>query len=181
MVKGAFILYSAFIRSALHRLCITSTHSHTHSYNDGGGNHARHQPAHWEQLGVQSLAQGLFDTNSGGARDRNGNPSGNPPCSKTFSLPLSHCRPSSVPKQRNGKLSRHGTTQLVPQWDASRFLFTHMMTSSLPDQTNDIPASYHSVLRPSLQQRWLTGCGHSTHSVCMFHWTLPLTLWMPRF
>ena len=64
-------LYSAFIQDALQ--CITATHSHTHSYTDGGGNHARHQPAHREQLGVQSLAQGLFDINSGGARDPTGN------------------------------------------------------------------------------------------------------------
>ena len=42
------------IQGALHRLCIKFTHSHTHSYTDGGGkgNHARHQPAHREQLGV---------------------------------------------------------------------------------------------------------------------------------
>ena len=61
-------LYSAFNQGALHRLCITFTHSHTHSYTNGRGNHARHQAAHQEQLGVQSLAQGLFDTNSGGAK-----------------------------------------------------------------------------------------------------------------
>ena len=33
----------------------------------GEGKHARQQPAHREQLGVQSLAQGLFDTNPEGA------------------------------------------------------------------------------------------------------------------
>ena len=49
-------------QGALHRLCITFTHSHTHSYTDGGGNHARHH-AYREQLGVQNLSQGLFDTN----------------------------------------------------------------------------------------------------------------------
>ena len=66
-------LYSTFIQGALHRLRITFTHSHVHSYTDGGGIHARLQPDHREQLGVQSLDQGLFDTNSGGARDRTGN------------------------------------------------------------------------------------------------------------
>ena len=45
-------LYSAFIQDALHRVCITFTHSHTHSYTDGRGNHARHQPAHREQLAL---------------------------------------------------------------------------------------------------------------------------------
>ena len=75
MVNGAFI-YSTFNQGALHRLC--SKFTHPHSYTDGGGNHARHQPAHREQLGFrvsspgatrfQSLAQGLFDINSGGAR-----------------------------------------------------------------------------------------------------------------
>ena len=58
-------LYSAFNQGALHRLCISFTHSHTHSYTDGGGNHARHQPAHREQLGVQSLAQRLFNITRG--------------------------------------------------------------------------------------------------------------------
>ena len=47
-------------------------HPHTHSYTDGGVNHARHLPAHQEQLGVQCLAQGHFDTDSGGARVRTG-------------------------------------------------------------------------------------------------------------
>ena len=37
---------------------------HTHSYANGGGNHARHQPAHH------------FDSNSGGAQDPTGKPSG---------------------------------------------------------------------------------------------------------
>ena len=56
-------LYSTFKQGALNRFFITFTHSHT----DGGGNHARHQQTHGEQLGVQSLAQGLFGTNPGGA------------------------------------------------------------------------------------------------------------------
>ena len=67
MVNGAFTVYSAFNQGALHSLCITFTHSHIHSYTDGGGNHVRHQPAHREQQGVQSLAQGLYATNSGGS------------------------------------------------------------------------------------------------------------------
>ena len=86
-------LYSTFIQGALHRLCISFTHSHTHIHTlmgDGGGNHARHQPAHREQLGVQSLAQGLFDTNSGGARDRTGNLPGTLLVLMTATLPLSH-------------------------------------------------------------------------------------------
>ena len=37
-------------------ICITFSHSHT----NGRGNHARHQPAHWDQLGVH--AQGNIDT-----------------------------------------------------------------------------------------------------------------------
>ena len=57
-------LYSAFNQSALHRLCIKLTHSHTHSYTDGIGNHAMDQPAHRELLGVQNLAQGSLNTNS---------------------------------------------------------------------------------------------------------------------
>ena len=67
-------LYSAFNQGALQRLCSTFTHSHT----DGGGNHARHQPTHREQLGVQSLDQGLFDSNSPwGSPGLNWEPSGN--------------------------------------------------------------------------------------------------------
>ena len=62
-------LYSAFIQGALHRLCITFTHSHT----DGSGNHARYQLAHQEQLGVKCLAQGHIDIASGGAWVRTGN------------------------------------------------------------------------------------------------------------
>ena len=80
--------YSAFIQGAIHRLRSTFTHLHT----DGGGNHARHQPAHQEQLRVQSLARGLFDSNP---------PWGSPGFElgtfleqvlKTVSLPLSHRR-----------------------------------------------------------------------------------------
>ena len=67
-------LYSAFIQGALQRLCITFTHSHTHSYTDGGGNHARHQPAHRKQPGVQILAQGLFGMWTGGTRIWTANP-----------------------------------------------------------------------------------------------------------
>ena len=77
-------LYSAFNPRRF-----TFSHSHTHSYTDGGGNHARHQPTHREQLGVQSLAQGLFNTNPPwGSPGLNWEPSGNPPCSKDgFSIP----------------------------------------------------------------------------------------------
>ena len=91
MVNGKWCIYIApLIQGALHRLCLSFTHSHTHSYTDGGGNHARHQPAHREQLGVQSLAQGLFDSNSGGARDRTGNLLGTLRVPMTATLPLSH-------------------------------------------------------------------------------------------
>ena len=77
MLNGKWFIYIAhLIQGALQRLCITFTHSHTHSYTNGGGNHARHQPAHREQLGVQSLAQGFVDTNTWGAQDRTGNLSG---------------------------------------------------------------------------------------------------------
>ena len=41
-------------------------------------------------LGVQSLAQGLFDTTSGGTRDRTGNPSGTLHVLMTATPPLSH-------------------------------------------------------------------------------------------
>lgn len=51
------------------------THTHTHKL------HARHQPAHWEQLGVKYPAQGHFDMISGGGWDRTSNPpiTGQPP------------------------------------------------------------------------------------------------------
>ena len=48
-----------------------------------------------EQLGVQSLAQGLFDTNSEGAWDRTGNPLRTLCVLMTVYLPLSHCHPLS--------------------------------------------------------------------------------------
>ena len=66
-------------------------HSYTHSHTNARGNHARHQPAHQEQLGVQSLAQRHLNTHSGGAWDRTRNYFlvTNPP-----TLPLSHCRPT---------------------------------------------------------------------------------------
>ena len=50
---------------------MTFTHSHTHSYIDGRGNHIK-ASANQEQLGVQGLAEGLFDSNSGGPRDQTG-------------------------------------------------------------------------------------------------------------
>ena len=111
------ILYSAFNQSALHRLCITLTHSHTHSYTDGGGNHARHQPAHREQLGVQSLAQGLFDTNSSwGSPGSNREPSaGNHLCSNDGSPtpePLSPLN-GHVLNNRNRHISLYSINSLL--------------------------------------------------------------------
>ena len=53
-----------------------------------------HIKAHREQLGV--LAQGLFDTNSGGARDRTGNLSRTLRVPMMATLPLSHCRPCAT-------------------------------------------------------------------------------------
>ena len=83
-INGKWFIYVApLIQGAFHR------YSFTHSHTGGGGNHARHQLAHREQLGVQSLAQGLFETNSGGARDWTENFLG------TLRVPMrvSHCRP----------------------------------------------------------------------------------------
>jgi len=63
MVNGLH-LYSAFIdlmaTKALY-ICLTFTHSHTHSYTDGGVSHARRQPARREQLGLGVL---LMDTST---------------------------------------------------------------------------------------------------------------------
>lgn len=42
------------------------THSHTHSYSNGGGCHAECQPAHQEQLEVKCLAQGHIGMWTGG-------------------------------------------------------------------------------------------------------------------
>ena len=56
-INGKWFIYVApLIQGAFHR------YSFTHSHTGGGGNHARHQPAHREQLGVQCLAQGHFDS-----------------------------------------------------------------------------------------------------------------------
>ena len=60
-------LYSTFNQGALH--CALHSHIHTLMVEET----IRYQPAHLEQLGVQSLAQGLFENNSGGARDQTGN------------------------------------------------------------------------------------------------------------
>ena len=40
---------------------MTYNNSFIHTYTDGGGCHARCQPAHQEHTGVQHLAQGHFD------------------------------------------------------------------------------------------------------------------------
>ena len=77
-------LYSTFNQGALH--CALHSHIHTLMVEET----IRYQPAHREQLGVQSLAQGLFENNSGGARDQTGNPSGTLHVLMTASLPLSH-------------------------------------------------------------------------------------------
>ena len=62
-LNGKWSIYMApLIQGALQRLYIIFTHSHTHSYTDTRGDHARHQPSHREQLWVQSLAQGLLTT-----------------------------------------------------------------------------------------------------------------------
>ena len=81
-------LYGGFIQGALPRFCITFT-IHTHAR----GNHARHQPAHRDQLGVQSLAQGHFNSNSGGSPGLSWDPRGCHPAILPDTLPLSHCRP----------------------------------------------------------------------------------------
>ena len=93
-INGKWCIHIVPLSKALYNVC--ALHSHMHSYTDGRGNHARHQPAHQEQLGVQSLAQGLFDTNSGGARDPTGNPSGTLRVLMTVSLPLSHCSAARI-------------------------------------------------------------------------------------
>ena len=59
MVNGLH-LYSTFIQIAL-QYCQTFIHSFTHSPTDGGVNHARGQPARWEQLGLGAL---LRDTST---------------------------------------------------------------------------------------------------------------------
>ena len=41
---------------------------HKNSYTDGGGCHARCQPAHQEQFGVQYLAEGHFDMHTRGIK-----------------------------------------------------------------------------------------------------------------
>ena len=73
-VNGKWCIYIAPLSKALHRGCAShSPHSYTHSHTDARGNHARHQPVHREQFGVQCLAQGHFDTDSGGTRVWTGN------------------------------------------------------------------------------------------------------------
>ena len=71
-------LYGAFIQVALQRLCALHSpiNTHTYSYTDAGGNHARHhQPAHASGATL-GLAQGHLDPNSGGSLDPTGNPPG---------------------------------------------------------------------------------------------------------
>jgi len=55
------LLSKALYNTHIHHLC-------THSYTDGGVDHARQQPAGRAQLGVsRRLAQGHLDTERGGA------------------------------------------------------------------------------------------------------------------
>lgn len=56
--KVKYFLDGSVPLKALYNVC--------HTLTGGGGNHARCQPAHQEQLGVQCLAQVHFDTLSGG-------------------------------------------------------------------------------------------------------------------
>ena len=53
----------------------TLTRSHTHSYPDGRGCHARCQPLIRSKFGVQYLPQGCFDMQQGGGGDSNQWPS----------------------------------------------------------------------------------------------------------
>ena len=96
MVNGAFMqcLYPRHFTEIVHFIDpFTHTHSlyspiHTHIHYIHPLIHTNihtpmveetmqgNQSAHQEQLGGQSLAQGLFVTNSGGARDQTVNPSG---------------------------------------------------------------------------------------------------------
>ena len=57
-------IYIVPLFKALYNLCLSFTHSHTHTPT-AIGCHARYQPARQEQLGVWCLAQGHFDTPSG--------------------------------------------------------------------------------------------------------------------
>ena len=77
-LNGAFI---APLSTALYRDC--ASHSHfTHQCQ-----RKRLQHAHREKLGVQSIAQGHFDINSGGVWVRTGN------LAVTLPVTLSQCRP----------------------------------------------------------------------------------------
>ena len=54
-----------FVCSGFHVLL---TNSHTHSYTDGRDRHARCQPAHQEQFGIQCLSKGQSDVQLGNLR-----------------------------------------------------------------------------------------------------------------
>jgi len=87
MVNGLH-LYSAFIdlmaTKALY-ICLTFTHSYTHSHTDGGVSHARRQPARRELLRLGVL---LMDTSTLGQVE----PRIEPPTFRFVDEPLSHCR-----------------------------------------------------------------------------------------
>ena len=56
-------IYKAPLSKALYNLCLSFTHSRTHTNTPTViGCHARYQTARQEQLGVRCLAQGHFNT-----------------------------------------------------------------------------------------------------------------------
>ena len=124
--KWCIYTYSAFSQGAFHRLCSTFTHSFT----DDGGNHARHQPAHQEQLGVQSLDQGLWDTNSGGAQDWTGNLPWTLPTPKTANLPLSHWHPYTYTSE--SYISCHVEIHHRPHRSYSELVLLYWPSHDLP-------------------------------------------------
>ena len=68
MVNGKWCIYTAPLTKALYIDCALHSPIHTHTYTDSGGNHARHQPAHLEQLGVQRPSQVNYNNNTVSSR-----------------------------------------------------------------------------------------------------------------
>lgn len=72
--KWTAFMYSALFWSTDYSEHFTTlANIHPYSNTDGRGFHARCQLAPQEQLGVQYLAQGHFDSLSGGAGDQTSN------------------------------------------------------------------------------------------------------------
>ena len=95
------------------------------TYTDGGGCHARCQPAHQEQFGVQYLAQAHSTCRPGVSNQQ-------PSANKTLAPPLGHCCPTQYMGIFNTVVSSHSVDNIKSFFACLKVTYKHIALQPLP-------------------------------------------------